>query len=97
MASTLALDYVTDLADALRELATTHAATVMPGRTHGQHAQPVTFGHHLLAYAEMFMRDISRLADARDLAQARLQQPQQLDLMPVDLFLAPLLDPIQSC
>ena len=41
------------------------AATVMPGFTHLQAAQPVTFGHHLLAYVEMFARDRSRLADAR--------------------------------
>ena len=42
-----------------------HAATVMPGFTHLQSAQPVTFGHHMLAYVEMFARDRSRLADAR--------------------------------
>src|SRR5437899_2228243 len=42
-----------------------HAATVMPGFTHLQTAQPVTFGHHLLAYVEMAARDRGRLADAR--------------------------------
>ncbi len=42
-----------------------HAATVMPGFTHLQAAQPVTFGHHLLAYVEMLGRDRSRFADAR--------------------------------
>ena len=42
-----------------------HAATVMPGFTHLQVAQPVTFGHHLLAYVEMFGRDRSRFSDAR--------------------------------
>ena len=42
-----------------------HAATVMPGFTHLQTAQPVTLGHHLLAYVEMFGRDRGRLADAR--------------------------------
>ncbi|WP_026345325.1 argininosuccinate lyase [Novispirillum itersonii] len=42
-----------------------HAATVMPGFTHLQAAQPVTFGHHMLAYVEMFGRDLSRFADAR--------------------------------
>ncbi len=42
-----------------------HAATIMPGYTHLQPAQPVTFGHHLLAYCEMFRRDRSRFADAR--------------------------------
>lgn len=41
-----------------------HAATVMPGFTHLQTAQPVTFGHHCLAYAEMFARDLSRVRDA---------------------------------
>jgi argininosuccinate lyase len=42
-----------------------HAATVMPGLTHLQPAQPVTFGHHLLAYVEMASRDRGRFADAR--------------------------------
>jgi argininosuccinate lyase len=42
-----------------------HANTIMPGFTHMQVAQPVTFGHHLLAYVEMFGRDRSRLEDAR--------------------------------
>jgi argininosuccinate lyase len=42
-----------------------HAATIMPGFTHLQVAQPVTFGHHLLAYVEMFERDVERLLDAR--------------------------------
>jgi argininosuccinate lyase len=42
-----------------------HAASVMPGFTHLQVAQPVTLGHHLLAYAEMLARDRSRFADAR--------------------------------
>jgi argininosuccinate lyase len=45
--------------------ATEHAATVMPGFTHLQTAQPVTFGHHLLAYVEMAARDRGRFADAR--------------------------------
>ena len=44
----------------------THAATVMPGFTHLQTAQPVTFGHHLLAYVEMAARDRGRFADARE-------------------------------
>jgi argininosuccinate lyase len=43
-----------------------HAATVMPGLTHLQTAQPVTFGHHLLAYVEMAARDRGRFADARN-------------------------------
>jgi argininosuccinate lyase len=42
-----------------------HAATIMPGFTHLQPAQPVTFGHHCLAYIEMFARDRQRFADAR--------------------------------
>jgi argininosuccinate lyase len=50
---------------ALAERALEHAATVMPGFTHLQTAQPVTFGHHLLAYVEMAARDRGRLADAR--------------------------------
>jgi argininosuccinate lyase len=50
---------------ALAEKALAHAATVMPGLTHMQTAQPVTFGHHLLAYVEMAARDRSRFADAR--------------------------------
>jgi len=50
---------------ALCERAVEHAATVMPGFTHLQTAQPVTFGHHLLAYVEMAARDRGRFADAR--------------------------------
>ena len=50
---------------ALADKALTHAATVMPGLTHMQTAQPVTFGHHLLAYVEMVARDRGRFADAR--------------------------------
>jgi len=50
---------------ALAEKALEHAATVMPGFTHLQNAQPVTFGHHLLAYVEMAERDRGRFRDAR--------------------------------
>ena len=50
---------------ALIERAEEHAATVMPGFTHLQVAQPVSFGHHLLAYVEMIGRDRGRLADCR--------------------------------
>ena len=50
---------------ALLDLAGQHAATPMPGFTHMQVAQPVTFGHHLLAYIEMAQRDRTRLADCR--------------------------------
>jgi argininosuccinate lyase len=54
-----------DLQLALAEKADTHAATLMPGFTHLQSAQPVTFGHHMLAYVEMIARDRGRFADAR--------------------------------
>jgi argininosuccinate lyase len=54
-----------DLQQALAEKALAHASSVMPGFTHLQSAQPVTFGHHLLAYVEMFWRDRTRLRDAR--------------------------------
>ena len=53
------------LQQALIDQAERHAGTVMPGYTHLQIAQPVTFGHHLLAYVEMLGRDRSRLADCR--------------------------------
>ncbi|WP_119270674.1 argininosuccinate lyase [Taklimakanibacter deserti] len=54
-----------DLQLALATKAEKHAATIMPGFTHLQVAQPVTFGHHLLAYVEMLARDRSRISDAR--------------------------------
>jgi len=54
-----------DLQHALLIRAEEHAATIMPGFTHLQSAQPVTFGHHLLAYVEMFGRDQGRFNDAR--------------------------------
>jgi argininosuccinate lyase len=53
------------LARALLAQAERHADTIMPGFTHLQPAQPVTFGHHCLAYVEMLMRDRGRFADAR--------------------------------
>ncbi|MGM4903192.1 argininosuccinate lyase [Tardiphaga sp. 866_E4_N2_1] len=53
------------LQGALVDRALEHAGTVMPGFTHLQTAQPVTFGHHLLAYVEMVSRDRGRFADAR--------------------------------
>ena len=49
---------------AFLDKADAHAATVMPGFTHLQTAQPVTFGHHCMAYVEMFARDLSRVRDA---------------------------------
>ncbi len=56
---------LTGLQAALIDQAETHAGTVMPGFTHLQVAQPVSFGHHLLAYVEMVGRDRGRFADAR--------------------------------
>jgi argininosuccinate lyase len=56
---------IADLQLALAEKAATYADAVMPGFTHLQSAQPVTFGHHLLAYIEMLARDRGRFADAR--------------------------------
>ena len=50
---------------ALLDKADAHAGSIMPGYTHLQSAQPVTFGHHMLAYVEMFGRDRGRLADCR--------------------------------
>ena len=50
---------------ALVEKAERHADVIMPGYTHLQTAQPVTFGHHLLAYVEMLSRDVGRFQDAR--------------------------------
>jgi argininosuccinate lyase len=64
-----ACDEITGLLHAFRlallNLAEQHAATIMPGFTHLQVAQPITFGHHLLAYIEMFGRDAERVADCR--------------------------------
>ena len=56
---------LTDLVRVLCKKAEAHADDVMPGYTHLQRAQPITFGHHLMAYAEMFLRDLSRLEDAQ--------------------------------
>ena len=53
------------LQTALLDLATTHAETILPGFTHMQTAQPITFGHHLLAWFEMLHRDRERLTDCR--------------------------------
>lgn len=54
-----------DLIKVLCDKAKQYSKTVMPGYTHMQRAQPIVFGHHLLAYAEMFLRDIDRLNDAK--------------------------------
>ncbi len=53
------------LQHALLDLAEKHADTILPGFTHMQVAQPVTFGHHMLAYVEMFSRDTERMQDCR--------------------------------
>jgi argininosuccinate lyase len=58
-------EQLTGLLKALLDKAEPHAATVMPGFTHLQSAQPVTFGHHMMAYVEMFARDRSRIRDSR--------------------------------
>ncbi len=58
--STLALK----LGETLCDMASEHLDTVMPGYTHLQRAQPITFGHHLMAYAQMLVRDLGRLKDA---------------------------------
>ncbi|MCX7368541.1 MAG: argininosuccinate lyase [Alphaproteobacteria bacterium] len=58
-------EQITDVMRALVARAEEHAGSVMPGFTHLQPAQPVTFGHHMLAYVEMLSRDLSRLADCR--------------------------------
>jgi len=58
-------EQIRDVMRALADRAAEHAATVMPGFTHLQPAQPVTLGHHFLAYVEMLSRDLSRFADCR--------------------------------
>ncbi len=65
-AITTRCDQIEALVRAFVAQADAHAATVMPGFTHLQTAQPVTFGHHMLAYAEMLWRDRSRFIDARE-------------------------------
>ena len=56
--------YLVSLIEELAAKAEKHTNTVMPGYTHLQRAQPVSYAHYLLAYAQMFMRDLSRLKDA---------------------------------
>ena len=64
-----AIDSIIDLIHALQrallDLAEAHVDTVMPGFTHLQVAQPVVFGHHIMAYFEMLKRDVQRLSDCR--------------------------------
>ena len=63
------IDNITGLTKALIAAVTAkaeeYADTIMPGYTHLQRAQPITFGHHLMAYAMMLLRDVDRLADCR--------------------------------
>ena len=63
------IDTITDLVKTLlstiTEKAEAYADAIMPGYTHLQRAQPITFGHHLMAYAMMLLRDLDRLADCR--------------------------------
>ena len=58
-------DQLRELVAALTAKAEQHKSTILPGYTHLQRAQPITFGHHLLAYAMMLLRDIDRLGDCR--------------------------------
>ena len=58
------IEQLKELINVLCDRAEEYADTVMPGYTHLQRAQPITFGHHLMAYAEMFLRDIGRMQDA---------------------------------
>lgn len=58
------LELTKDLLEAISSQANAHKTTIMPGYTHMQRAQPITFGHHLLAYAMMLTRDVGRFNDA---------------------------------
>lgn len=58
----LVLDKLWKLRETLVNLASQHVETIMPGYTHLQHAQPISFGHHLMAYYSMFSRDSERFA-----------------------------------
>ncbi|MBR2311006.1 MAG: argininosuccinate lyase [Oscillospiraceae bacterium] len=57
--------YIKELIAAVTDKADAYADAIMPGYTHLQRAQPITFGHHLMAYAMMLLRDVDRLADCR--------------------------------
>ena len=58
-------DMLLSLVETLLQKADAYAETILPGYTHLQRAQPITFGHHLMAYANMFARDLGRLADCK--------------------------------
>ncbi len=57
--------YIKDMIRTLTEKATVYCDAIMPGYTHLQRAQPITFGHHLMAYCMMLLRDLERLQDCR--------------------------------
>ncbi|MBE6543189.1 MAG: argininosuccinate lyase [Ruminococcaceae bacterium] len=61
---TIVIEMVKELIDALASQAEANKRTIMPGYTHLQRAQPIVFGHHLLAYCMMLIRDVTRLEDA---------------------------------
>ncbi len=58
-------DKIRTLIEALTSRAAEYATAIMPGYTHLQRAQPITFGHHLMAYSMMLLRDLGRIADCR--------------------------------
>ena len=58
------IELLRELLAAITDKAEEHKSTIMPGYTHLQRAQPITFGHHLMAYAMMLMRDVGRMEDA---------------------------------
>lgn len=58
------MDYLKEIISVIIEKAEDNLYTIMPGYTHLQRAQPITFAHHLMAYVEMFLRDIERLEDS---------------------------------
>ncbi|MEG0329662.1 MAG: argininosuccinate lyase [Longicatena sp.] len=59
------LELVKELIETICTKASLHTETIMPGYTHLQRAQPITFAHHLMAYAEMFLRDVERLEETK--------------------------------
>ncbi|MBR6693340.1 MAG: argininosuccinate lyase [Clostridia bacterium] len=59
------LSFLRELVEVVCNRAEEHKATIVPGYTHLQRAQPITFGHHLMAYAMMFLRDIDRFLDCK--------------------------------
>ncbi len=59
------ISYIRELIEVITDKAEEYKSAIMPGYTHLQRAQPITFGHHLLSYAMMFLRDISRFEDAQ--------------------------------